>query len=172
MLCVALLLVNAPRPASSASEYQLKAAFLFNFGKFVEWPEHAFESPESALRICVLGEAPFGQELDATVAGRTVGARPIEVRRMGAGAGTSACHMLFLSGAERKHLGALASTLSGAPVLLVGESDDFAREGGMINFIKVDNKIRFEINDAEARQAGLKISSKLLKLATIVESGG
>jgi hypothetical protein len=157
-------------PSAAVSEYQVKAAFLLNFGKFVEWPDAAF-SDDGRLHICVLGEDPFGETLDATLKGRTVGNRQVTPRRIGGPAAADSCQIVFVSRSERDHVRAILQALSGDPVLLVGEVDRFAREGGMINFIEVDQKIRFEINEVAAREAGLKISSQLLKLATIVEGG-
>jgi hypothetical protein len=157
----------APAVGWAVSEYQVKAAFLLNFGKYVEWPASAIQGND--LDICVLGRDPFGATLDETVAGRTVGNRAVKARRVSSVAGASGCNILFVSRSDEAT--AVASSLSGSPVLLVGEQDHFAREGGMINFVEVDNKVRFEINEAAAKKAGLKISSQLLKLATIVEGG-
>ena len=160
-------LILAPANAPAVSEYRLKAAFLLNFGKFVEWPGPAGVS--DPLTICVLGDDPFGSNLDETLAGRTVGSRPVRARRISETASARSCAILFLSRSEAYRISALAAALKGAPVLLVGERPGFARQGGMINFIETDQKIRFEINEAAAKKAGLKISSQLLKLATIVE---
>lgn len=149
------------------SEYQVKAAFLLNFGKFVEWPS----GDASDLLICVLGDDPFGETLDDTVAGRTVGRRTVATRRIGAVAQAKSCSILFVSRSESGSVDGILSALRGSPILLVGELDRFATRGGMINFVEVDQKIRFEINEAAAKKAGLKISSQLLRLATIVQGG-
>jgi hypothetical protein len=135
----------------------------------VEWPASAIQGND--LDICVLGRDPFGSTLDETVAGRTVGNRTVRARRVSSTAGARGCNILFVSRSAQSEVDAVVSSFSGSPVLLVGEQDRFAREGGMINFVEVDNKVRFEINEAAAKKAGLKISSQLLKLATIVEGG-
>lgn len=161
---------GATESGAAVSEYQVKAAFLLNFGKFVEWPPEAFGDGDR-LHICVLGDDPFGDTLDATLKGRSVGARQVEPRRVGGIAAARSCQIVFVSRSESDRVDEILSALADEPVLLVGEEDRFARRGGMINFVEVDSKIRFEINEAAARAAGLKISSQLLKLATIVEGG-
>jgi len=162
-LAASLLL---PGVAGAVSEYKVKAAFLLNFGKYVEWPPSAASGD---LDICVLGNDPFGSTLDDTLEGRTVGSRSVKARRVASASQATDCAILFVSGSEPAE--AVLSSLAGAPVLIVGEQDRFARKGGMINFVEVDQKVRFEINEAAAKKAGLKISSQLLKLATIVEGG-
>lgn len=157
--------------AAAVSEYQVKAAFLLNFGKFVEWPAESF-AEDRGLQICVLGEDPFGDTLDATVSGRSVGRREVEPRRVASAAAARGCEIVFVSRSEKARMDEILGALRGQPVLLVGEVERFARRGGMINFVEVDQKIRFEINEEAAKQAGLRISSQLLKLATIVEGGG
>jgi hypothetical protein len=156
--------------ATAVSEYQVKAAFLLNFGKFVEWPAESF-ADDRGLQICVLGEDPFGEALEQTLAGRSVGRREVQPRRVGSPGAARSCEIVFVSRSERARMDEIIATLRGAPVLLVGEVERFARRGGMINFIEVDQKIRFEINEEAAKQAGLRISSQLLKLATIVDGG-
>lgn len=155
-----------PGVAGAVSEYKVKAAFLLNFGKYVEWPPSAASGD---LAICVLGDDPFGSTLDDTLEGRTVGKRSVKARRVSSVAQAGACSILFVSRTES--VDAVLSGLAGEPVLIVGEQERFARKGGMINFVEVDQKVRFEINEAAAKRAGLKISSQLLKLATIVEGG-
>jgi len=167
-LALAAALWLVPATSHAVSEYQVKAAFLLNFGKFVEWPAQVL--PAGELDICVLGDDPFGSDLDDTLAGRTVGNRSVQARRIGDPAAARGCAIVFVSRAGAERVKAVLDSLRGAPVLLVGEQDRFANQGGMINFVEVDQKIRFEINEAAARQAGLKISSQLLKLATIVEA--
>lgn len=156
----------APPLARAVSEYDVKAAFLLNFGKFVEWPSAAGD-----LEICVLGDDPFGSSLDDTVAGRTVGKRAVTTRRIARVDAAEGCSILFVSRSEEGAVDAILRRLSGAPVLLVADQARFAKRGGMINFVESNSKIRFEINEAAAKKAGLKISSQLLRLATIVEGG-
>jgi hypothetical protein len=167
LACCTMLALLAPGPARAVSEYQVKAAFLLNFGKFVEWPESA---PDD-LEICVFGTDPFGSALDETVAGRSIGKRSVKTRRIQGLGSASRCSILFVGRSSLDSVDEIVSRLAGSPVLIVGEQARFAKRGGMINFIQVNQKIRFEINEAAARKAGLKISSQLLKLATIVEGG-
>jgi len=157
-----------PAVATAISEYKVKAAFLLNFGKYVEWPSSA---QGGALEICVLGRDPFGSTLDDTLAGRTVGSRSVKARRVSSSADADECSILFVSRADQARVSDVVARFADSPVLLVGEQDRFARQGGMINFVEVNQQVRFEINEAAAKRAGLKISSQLLKLATIVDGG-
>jgi hypothetical protein len=167
-LLLATALWLAPATSHAVSEYEVKAAFLLNFGKFVEWPPQTL--PAGSLDICVLGSDPFGSDLDDTLAGRTVGSRSVQARRIADVSAARGCAIVFVSRADAERVSSVLASLRGAPVLIVGEQDRFADQGGMINFVEVDQKIRFEINETAAKKAGLKISSQLLKLATIVEA--
>ncbi len=145
-------------------EYRVKAAYLLNFTKFVEWPEAAL--PEGApLTICVAGNNPFGAVLEETIRGETVNGRPIAARTAGAVQG---CHVLFVPHAtgSAAYLRASASL----PVLTVGETDDFLGRGGVVKFILEEGRIRFEINQDAAARAQLRISSRLLRLARPMDS--
>ncbi|HEX9734312.1 MAG TPA: YfiR family protein [Thermoanaerobaculia bacterium] len=145
-------------------EYQVKAALLVNFTKYVAWPESAFADAGQPLLICIAGADPFGEFLDETVAGR-LGDRPIDVRRLDPKE-EAACHVLFISRAERRRQGTLLSSLDGRAVLTVGESERFLRDGGGINLlIGHDNRVRFEVNLVVTDRAGLKLSSRMLNLA-------
>lgn len=150
---------------SPPSEYQLKAAFLFNFVKFVEWPSAASANPKSPIVIGILGENPFGSDLARTIRGKTVNNRPLEVKEFHSVIETTNCHVLFISASAKKQLPDIFNGLGGVCVLTVGETDGFTQTGGMVNFVLEGNKIRFEIRDDAAKKAGLKISSKLLSLA-------
>lgn len=172
-MCAALLAcacacAPALSPAAGPSEYQVKAVFLFNFTQFVEWPASAFDSPTSPLIIGVLGNDPFDAALDEAVAGEAVNGRPIEVRRFATVEEVDRCHILFINIPEPQLASAL-ETLRNRHVLTVGDSHDFARAGGVIEFETVGNKIRLRINLDAAKQADLSISSKLLKPARIVK---
>jgi len=147
------------------SEYQLKAAYLFNFAKFVEWPPEAFAETNSPIVIGILGENPFGTDLDRTIGNRTVGNRSLAVREIRSLPEATNCHLLFISRSEKQHLPETLQGLRGGSVLTVGETERFTEAGGMIQFVPRGNKIRFLINDEAARNVGLKISSKLLSLA-------
>ncbi len=149
-------------------EYDVKAAFLYNFAKFVEWPPDALGSPEEPMEICVFGDDPFGESLDAVVRGETLNGRRLVVRRTRSLADLRDCQAVFLPGAERSRLAEALATLRGASVLTVGEVDGFLSQGGMIRFVLDQGRVRFEINQEAAERGGLKLSSKLLRLARAV----
>jgi hypothetical protein len=161
---ILFLLVALPAGAQEL-EYPLKAAFLFNFVKFVEWPDEAFAGVRSPIAICVYGSDPFGDTLDNVVRGETVGERGLIVQRPESLGDLRDCHVLFVSRSERSRLPEVLSRVQGAPVLTVGDTDGFLKAGGVINFVLEDNKVRFQINPEAAERSRLKISSKLLRLA-------
>lgn len=167
LVSMALLWVGKGSSLYSAAptEYQLKAVFLMNFAKFVEWPATALRPGQSALTICVLGEDPFGHDLDDAVRGQTAADRAIAVRRISQISREETCHVLFVSSPERERAERALATVRNAPVLTVSEGDDFVVAGGIIALVIEDNKVRFDINLDAAEHAGLKVSSKLLKLA-------
>jgi uncharacterized protein DUF4154 len=162
-LFLLLLAVPALLGAQKAAEYDVKAAFLYNFTKFVDWPPEAFPDPNS-LRICVLGEDPFGKSLQA-VTDEQVGSHKLIVTRTESLAKPTGCQVLFISRSERDRLAQILAAVKGSPVLTVGDTDGFANRGVMINFVPEGSKVRFEINTDSAERAGIKISSKLLQLA-------
>jgi hypothetical protein len=150
---------------SPPTEYQLKAAFIFNFARFVEWPPKAFPEKTSPLVIGILGENPFRNDLQGTIGNKTVDGHPLVINELRSQAEATNCHILFISSSEKPRLTQVLQTLQGASVLTVGEMDRFTESGGMINFVQEGTKIRFRINNDAAASAGLKISSKLLSLA-------
>jgi uncharacterized protein DUF4154 len=150
---------------SRPTEYQIKAAFLFNFAKFVEWPPSAFVGATSPLIIGVLGQNPFHDDLERTVRNKTVDDHPLVIKEFHSPAEATNCHILFISTSEKKRLHEIMEALKGTTVLTVGETDRFTEDGGMIDFVQQGTKIRFEINNDAAKKAKLKISSKLLNLA-------
>jgi hypothetical protein len=164
---ILLLLLALPAAAQEAQplEYELKAAFLFNFVKFVEWPPEAFAGARSPLTICVYGQDPFGASLDGVVRGESLGERSLLVQRPETLDDLRDCHVLFVSRSERQRMPEVLARVEGAPVLTVGDTDGFLRAGGMINFVLEENKVRFLINQEAAERSGLRISSKLLRLA-------
>jgi len=171
LLTLALLVVLLGRAnAEPATEKQLKSVFLYNFTMYVSWPPEAFDGAGAPLSVCVLGADPFGTVLDDTLRGETVNARKLSARRVSRVDEVSSCQILFISDSEAGELPALLKALAGKPVLTVGEMDQFAEHGGMIELRKVQSKIHLEINEDSAARAGLKISSQLLKLARIVSS--
>lgn len=167
-----LAAVGTSAQSSSPTEYEVKAAFLYNFGKFVEWPADDSAGADDTFDICVLGRDPFGDVLDETVEGKSLRGRKLVVRRIGQTAEGLNCHILFISSSEERNLGYILSVLQGRSVLTVGEMRRFAQRGGMINFRIEENRIRFEINLGAAESAGLTVSSQLLKLARIIGKKG
>jgi len=169
LLAFATPLAAAPAipPASAPSEYAVKAGFLYNFAKFVEWPQAAFDRLRAPLALCVFGADPFGGELDLAVRRKTAQGRPVVVRRL-AGLGELApCHVLFVGSAERERFAEVLDAVAGQSVLTVGEDDDFARAGGMISFVVRGTRVRFSIDVGATERAGLKLSSRLLDLAEL-----
>jgi YfiR/HmsC-like len=156
--------------SGGVGEYQVKAAFLYNFTKFTDWPASAFSSTNAPLVIGILGDDPFGPMLDEVVRGEVVRAHPLVVKRLGADEDLRSCQILFISRSEKHRLPALLSQLKGSPVLTVSDASDFAEQGGMVNFRLVQKTVKLEINQAATEAASLQISGKLLKLARIVQS--
>ena len=157
--------------SARASEYQVKAVFLFNFAQFVDWPASAFPDSTAPLVIGVLGDDPFGPYLDETVRGETVRGRSLEIRRYQNIEDVRTCHILFVSPSEGSRLDDILANLKHRAILTVGDGAAFAQRGGMIRFISERNKIRMRINVAAAQAAQLTISSKLLRAAEIVTPG-
>jgi len=157
--------LSARIQARASNEYQVKAAFLYNFVKFVDWPAEAFSDASSPLVIGIIGEDPFGGALDQAINGKSIGGRPLVVRRLKWGQDLHSCHILYISPSERKRVPQIIQSLKGASVLTVGDMEQFNQQGGIINFILEANRVRFEINSRAADQARLRISSKLLALA-------
>jgi hypothetical protein len=169
MSCGMLLPVPNSLYAQSASapEYSVKAAFLYNFAKFVDWPGGSLPENSSVLNLCVMENSPLGMAVES-VQGNTVKGRKIVVNYINKPRDTSSCQIIFVGSSDKKHMRTLLNSVSGKNVLTVGELEGFAKRGGIINFIIVDNKVSFEINVDAAKRAGLTISSQLLKLAEIV----
>lgn len=166
---LALLALFAPRGVAAEEtvtpvEYQVKAAFLFNFTKFVEWPDDVFLE-NGPLRLCIVGADPFGASLDGIVRGETVSGRPLAIDRHRALDDLSACQLLFISVSERGKLREIFDAVEGDSVLTVGDSPGFLAAGGMIEFRLEGSKVRFAINQEKAESSRLKVSSKLLRLA-------
>jgi hypothetical protein len=153
---------NARQP----SEYEVKAAFLLNFTKFIEWPSGA-DAANGHFNICILGQDPFGETLDQIVTGEKVEGHPIAVRRISA-LSAATCEILFISKSERDVGKVLAETAGGT--LTIGETEGFLRQGGMIALVVDDRRVRFDVNTAAAARGGLRISSRLLNVARSVEN--
>lgn len=160
--------VGANAQSDVASEYQVKAAFLYNFAKFVDWPARTFENDQAPVVLCVYGKDPFGSALDDSVRGKTIGSRVFVVRRPKSLKGLAGCQILFLAELGGDQLTDVLSSVDGSTVLSVGEDSHFAEQGGDIQFVIEDGRIRFLINVDSVNRAGFKMSSKLLALAKVV----
>ncbi len=161
-----VLLASVPIGAQEdLTEYQVKAAFIYNFTKFVEWPGEAFGSAGAPLRVCVLGDNLIGQELMRTVNGKKVNGHDLIVSSFSEPSLAKGCQVLFIGSAERGRMAQVLQNLRGATILTVGESGEFIRAGGIIRFVVDEGKVRFEVNLAASERARLKISAKRLSLA-------
>lgn len=149
----------------ASSEYQVKAAFLYHFAQFVEWPPEAFKDADSPVTYCTVGDDPFQGALDSSLNGKALGARRFRVWHLKQAEQAEGCHVLFIGGRDKKSIPSTLASVEGKATLTVGETDGFAQDGGMIGFCLEDNKIRFEINLGAAQRAKLKISARLLALA-------
>ncbi|HEX9048874.1 MAG TPA: YfiR family protein [Verrucomicrobiae bacterium] len=170
LLCswAVLVIANATVAEEPVSkEYQIKAAYLYNFAKFVQWPEERFATGQTPLVIGVFGRNPFGGELQAIARDHKINGRAIVIKPVATVAEARTVHLLFMSAAESNELAPRLAALDGAGVLTVGESEAFAEDGGMIVFVREADKVRFHINAAAAEHAGLKISAQLLKLSQV-----
>ncbi|MEA2601292.1 MAG: hypothetical protein QOF89_2284 [Acidobacteriota bacterium] len=168
LLAAALVAPGSPAPAQPAvSEADVKAAFLYNFTKFVDWPQPVL-AEGSELKICVLGEDPFGRTLQALTQ-EEVGGHRLKLIHLSSPSNLTACHVLFISRSEKDRLPRILEALGDAPVLTVGDTQGFVDQGGIINFLLEGSKVRFEINQEDAERVGIKISSKLLALARRVK---
>lgn len=165
VLLAACLPAAAPgRAQETASEQELKAAYLYNFAKFVEWPEGTFESPASPLNVCVFGEDPFGRTLDGLIQGEKADGHSLAALRPDRIAELRSCHVLFVSSSERGRLGEILASVRDKNVLTVGEGEEFLRRGGMIAFVREKSKVRFIIEKEAVGQAAFKVSSRLMAL--------
>ena len=164
--------IGAETESAGLSEYQIKAAYLYYFTTFVDWPPEALPRSGDALVVGVLGQDPFGPVLDDTLRGKTVGNRPLIVKRFGSIRDARECHLLFISASERDRLVSIFKGLEGAAILTVGEIEYFASRGGQIAFRMESKKVRFDINVAAVERARLKVSAQLMKLGRIVEGPG
>jgi hypothetical protein len=169
MLAIWLLSATAFAQSRPPSEYQIKAVFLYEFGRFVEWPSFP-QSPEQSFTICVLGADPFGVVLDNAVRNRTVNGHRVETKRLLGIRDSDTCHILFVSPSEERRVPDIVAALAGKSILTVGEGPEFTHRGGMIAFTVQDKRVRFAVNMGAAEGADLKVSSQLLKLATVIEA--
>ena len=156
--------------AQDSREYVLKAGFIYNFTKFIKWPEEVAKGIENdGLNLCVIGKDPFGKILDQL--GQKVGSNSekISIKRLQLSQNATSCHILFISGSEKSKLKQLLDKIEGLPILLIGDTPQYAQRGVGINFYIDDNKTRFEINRKAVEKRGINISSALLNLARIID---
>jgi YfiR/HmsC-like len=157
---------------ADSSEYLIKAGFIYNFAKFVEWPSAAFAQQDSPIVIGIIGSDPFGNIIDRIVEDKKIGNRGFVVKRYKWGRDLRDlrdCKILFVSASEKAHVDDIVQSVRGLPILTVGETPGFAERGGIIRFTLEDNRVRFEVNVDAAREADLNISSRLLTLAKIIQ---
>ena len=162
------LSLNSLAQDQQPSEYEVKAAFLFNFAKFIDWPPEVFADTNSPIVVGVLGKNVFGNNLEKTIRDRKVNNRGFQFRNYTSITEATNCQILFVSPSEKADFPKIVGALRDASVLTVSETDGFIQAGGMINFMIQDDKIRFQINDEAAKKGRLNISSKLLSLAVPV----
>ncbi len=177
---IAILLVLLPAATlvhgmgagdESLSEYEIKAAFLYNFAKFADWPESAFSEPASPIVIGILGKDPFGPVLDRIVEQKPIDGRPVLVKRLKNTREAKGVHILFVARTDEAELACAFKEINPLATLIVGENEKFAERYGAIGFFIEENRVRFEINVASAERAGIKLNAKLLQLARIVGNG-
>jgi hypothetical protein len=162
-------------PGRSASqmaleEYEVKAAYLYNFGRFVRWPEAT--TGGETFPVCTIGRDPFGATLDGLLAGESIDGRRLVALRLTSLESANACRILFVGRTEESRLATVLGAVSGLPILTVSDLPRFAQRGGMIEFVLDDNRVRFEIDLDAAEASGLRLASELLRVATAVRSAG
>ncbi|HEY6769095.1 MAG TPA: YfiR family protein [Candidatus Sulfotelmatobacter sp.] len=162
-----VLTVSSPAQNARPTESQVKAAYLYNFGKFVRWQVERIAKSDS-LELCILGKDPFGPILDSTVEGQSIDGRKITVRRVANVSESMQCSILFISASEEGRLGGILSAAQRFGTLTVSDIPHFADRGGVIGFVLREDRIRFEVNRGAAEQSHLTLSSELLKVASKV----
>jgi hypothetical protein len=164
LLAVPITYAQNPKP----TDYEVKAAYLYNFGRFVEWPAQVTTTRTDSFTICILGEDPFGRSLDVTLAGERIGNQKVAARRITSPRDSVDCRILFISSSEAKRLNKIIEALDKSAILTVSDIPQFSQGRGMIQFVLEGNRIRFEVNLTATQSAGLTLSSELLKVATVV----
>lgn len=168
LVAMAIPSLGAPSPPAVAEgEYALKAVFVFNFLRFIDWPATAFSTPEEPIVIGIIGEDPFGPLLRETVKGESLRGRTIRIDHYRSMKEISKCHLLFVSRSENKRAGEIIAAVSGKSIVTVGESESFLDRGGMIALTADHNRVRLTINSKTLQAASLDVSSKLLRVAQI-----
>jgi hypothetical protein len=163
-----LAISSAAGQGSKPTEYQVKAVYIYNFSRFVEWPAKPGPLADD-FSICVLGQDPFGQNLNSALANVTIAGKKVAVKRISTPQEAESCRVLFISGSEEKRLKQILGVLDGASILTVSDMPEFTDRGGMMQFVWDGDRVRFEVNLATAEHAGLSLSSELLKVAVNVK---
>lgn len=164
MLLVALLLPFGA-PIAAESEYDVKAAFLYNFMKFVDWPPSSFQDPSTPVTLCIMGRDPFSPSLEAQLTTKTIKERRVVVQHIDSIQQAQSCQVLFVSSSEAASTPELLRSLHAKPVLTVGETAGFTKQGGVIELSLDRDRVRFDVNARAADTAGLKVSAKLMSVA-------
>jgi hypothetical protein len=159
---------NTYPQTSRPDEYKVKAAYVYNFGKFVKWPADSPANQSGSFTICVLDQDPFGATLQSTLAGESVGGKPVAIKRLPRPQDASGCHILFIDSAEGRDLKGILAAIDDSSVLTVSDMPDFSKHGGMIQFVLQGDRVRFEINLDGAEKSHLVFPSELLKVAVAV----
>ena len=173
LLAATLLLASShflSADTSAPTEYEIKAAFLYNFAKFVEWPAQVLQKSPDTFVIGILGEDPFGRDLDRELEGKTVQDRKIVLKRISTVEEASTCHILFISASSSSRAETILAGVRDLPILTVSDMNRFVQRGGIVEFSVEENRVRFSINTVAAAKADLKVSSQLLKLAKTIIS--
>jgi YfiR/HmsC-like len=163
---IGLLSAQGQRP--KPTEYEVKAAYLYNFGKFIEWPASSIQVGGDSFAICVLGQDPFGAALESAIANETLAGKRVVARQIDRARDAAECRVLFISSSEERRLKEILASLGRASVLTVSDLPEFTQQGGMVQFVLQGDRVRFEVNSASAERAGLTLSSDLLKVAVNV----
>jgi hypothetical protein len=167
-----LFCLSGAAQSGQPGEYGVKAAFLFNFTKFVAWPDDSFRDRRSPIVLGIIGEDPFDADTEHFVVAQMAQGRPIALRKYRFGDNLRSCHLLFISASERQHVAQILATLQDASVLTVSDIDGFAEAGGVMQFVMQDNRVHFVVNLDAATQGKLRVSAKLLALARVINHGG
>ena len=158
--------------SEASSEYLIKAGYIYNFAKLVEWPATAFAQPDSPIVIGIIGNDPFGPIIDKVLEGKKVNGHPFLIKRLKATADVKECHILFIGSSLSSHVADTIRLTRGTHILTISEIPGFADRGGIINLTLEQNKVRFEVNVDAAKEADLNISSRLLVLAKVIQQSG
>jgi hypothetical protein len=170
IVCVAT--ISGTALGQKADEYQVKAAYLYNFAKFIDWPAQTFDSPAQPIVFCVLGQTPLSQPLQDALTGKIVDQRPLVFRQLSDSKQAGKCQVLFIGSPDKKQRRESLDEVKSHNVLTVGEVETFTNEGGIVRFLLDSGRVRLEFNLDAADEAKLRISSKLLSLGSTMRRAG